>query len=174
MGAALLVKPVLDRSFSVITFGIAQVAMDIEPGIRMVLGTDVLHGATHTILGALIIAIFVMLISPSVCNCLLAKWNKEAIYYKQPWLLYSGAVSKAAVIMGAVFGTLSHVLLDSLIHHDIRPLSPFSQANPLMGLVTHDGVYQACMVAGVLGIAGWLFIGWLGHARQAKGEQGGT
>jgi len=174
MGAALLVKPALDRRFSVISFGIAQVAMDIEPGIRMALGTDVFHGPTHTIFGALIMALLMMLIAPRICNYLLAKWNKEVIYYKQPWLVYSGAVSRIAVIGGAFFGTLSHVLLGSLMHHDIHPLNPFSQANPLMGLVTHDGVYQACTIAGVLGVAGWLSIGWVGHARQTKGEQGGT
>ena len=146
MGAALFIKPALDRNFSVITFGIAQVAMDIEPGVRMVLGTDVLHGATHTILGALIIAVLVMLIAPGVCNCLLEKWNKEVIYYKKLWLLHSGAVSKTTIIMCALFGTLS----------------------------SHDGAYQACMVAAILGMASWLAMKWAGHARQAKGEKRGT
>lgn len=174
MGAALFIKPALDRNFSVITFGIAQVAMDIEPGVRMVLGTDVLHGATHTILGALIMAVLVMLIAPGICNCLLAKWNKEVIYYKQPWLLHAGAASKTAIIMCALFGTLSHVFLDSLMHHDIHPLSPFSQANPCMGLISHDGVYQACVVAGVFGVASWLSIKWVGRSRQANGGQCGT
>ena len=165
MGAALIVKPVLARRFSVITFGIAQVVMDIEPGIRMALDSGVLHGSTHTVLGALILAAIVMLIAPSICNSLLAKWNKEVVYYKKAWLVYPCPVSKTAIIMGAFFGTLSHVVLDSLMHHDIHPLSPFSQANPFMGLITHDGVYQACTIAGVLGVAGWL---------HNKGEQRGA
>jgi hypothetical protein len=71
MGAALMAKPALNRNISVITFGIAQVAMDIEPGIGMLTGADVLHGPTHTILGALVIAYLVMLIAPVVCNFLL-------------------------------------------------------------------------------------------------------
>lgn len=172
MGAALIVKPALNRRFSVITFGIAQVAMDIEPGVRMAAGTDVLHGPTHTILGALIMAFLVMLVAPGICNYLLAKWNKEVIYYKRPGLLHSGPVSKTAVVMGAFFGTLSHVLLDSLIHHDIHPLSPFSQANPFMDLITHDGVYQACTIVGVLGSAAWLIIQWAAHPpQQAKGAR---
>lgn len=174
MGAALFIKPALDRNFSVITFGIAQVAMDIEPGVRMALGTNVLHGATHTILGALVMAILVMLIAPRICNHLLTKWNKEAIYYKQSWLLHSSAVSNTAVTMGAFFGTLSHLLLDCLIHHDIHPLSPFSQANPCLGLISHDGVYQACVAAGVFGVASWLSVKWVGRSRQAKGGQCGS
>ena len=70
MGAALIAKPGLNRNISVITFGIAQVAMDIEPGVGMLTGADVLHGPTHTILGALVIAYLVMLFAPGVCNYL--------------------------------------------------------------------------------------------------------
>ena len=170
MGVALLVKPALNRRFSVITFGIAQVAMDVEPGIRMALGSDLLHGPTHTILGALVMASLVMLTAPGLCNGLLAKWNKEVIHYKLPGLVHSGPVSKTAVVVGAFFGTLSHVFLDSLMHHDIHPLSPFSQANPFMGLISHDGVYQACTIAGILGIVTWLAIQGAGRMLQEKGE----
>lgn len=170
MGAALVVKPALDHRFSVISFGIAQVAMDLEPGIRMWAHADVLHGPTHTFLGALIMAFVVMLIAPGICNRLLAKWNKEVAYCKQPWLTHAEPVSKFAVANGAFFGTLSHVVLDSLMHHDIRPMSPFSESNPFMGLVTSDGVYQACALAGVFGIAGWLARQGIGRYR-AKGER---
>ena len=166
MGAALIVKPVLNRYFSVITFGIAQIAMDIEPGIGMLTGAEVLHGPTHTILGALIIALLVTLISPSICVRLLERWNAEVIHYKQPWLAHSGGVSRIAVIVGAVFGTLSHVALDSLIHHDIHPLLPFSRENPLAGLVQHDEVYRMCAIAGALGAVAWLSFRRAGHLKQ--------
>lgn len=84
MGAALVVKPALNRYFSVITFGIAQIAMDIEPGVGMLTGAEALHGPTHTILGALIVACLVTLIAPRVCSFLLSKWNKEVIHYNFP------------------------------------------------------------------------------------------
>lgn len=165
MGAALIVKPGFNRNFSVITFGLAQIAMDIEPGIGMLTGADVLHGPTHTILGALVIACLVMLIAPSVCNFLQYRWNKEVIHYKLPWLVQSEALPKSALISGAFFGTLSHVALDSLMHHDMHPLQPFSTANPLLGLISHDAVYQLCAIAGVLGIAAWLAMKWAGRSR---------
>ena len=174
LGAALIVKPALNRNFSVITFGIAQVAMDIEPSVGLMTGADVLHGPTHTILGALVIACLVMLISPSICGFLLAKWNKEVIHYKWPRLVQSEAVPKTAVIIGAFFGTLSHVALDSLMHHDIQPLLPFSKANPLMGLVTHDGLYQSCAIAGVLGTIAWFALRWIGRSSQVGGESVST
>ncbi len=166
MGAALIAKPALSRNISVITFGIAQVAMDIEPGIGMLTGADVLHGPSHTILGALGIAYLVMLIAPVVCNFLLSKWNKEVTFHKLPWLAQSEVTSKAAVKVGAFFGTLSHVVLDSLMHHDIHPLQPFSQGNPLSGLISHDGVYQLCVITGVVGAISWLMMQWLGRTRH--------
>lgn len=169
MGAALIVKPGLNRTFSVITFGLAQVAMDIEPGIGMLTGADVLHGPTHTILGALVIAYLVMLIAPSVCNYLLRRWNKEVTHHKLAWLVQPETPSKTAVAVGAFFGTLSHVALDSLMHHDIRPLSPFSDANPLTGFVSHDGVYQLCAIAGAIGSVVWLATLWFD--RPAKDEK---
>lgn len=174
MGIALIAKPALNRRFSIVTFGIAQVVMDIEPGIRMWASADVLHGPTHSILGALILAFLVMQIAPSICNYLVAKWNKEVSHYKQPWLLHSDPVSKSAVAFGALFGTLSHLVLDSLIHHDIHPLSPFLAANPLSDLVTHDGVYQACTIMGVVGIAAWLAAQCTRHYRTKLGKRHGA
>ena len=167
MGAALIAKPGLNRNISVITFGIAQIAMDIEPGVGMLTGAAVLHGPTHTILGALVIAYLVTLIAPSICNYLLRRWNKEVTHHKLPWLVQP-EISKTAMAVGAFFGTLSHVVLDSLMHHDIHPLAPFSQVNPLMGLVSHDTVYQLCAIAGVSGAVAWVAMQWLGRPTHVK------
>ena len=168
MGAALLVKPGLNRNFSVITFGVAQVAMDIEPGVGMLTSSAVLHGPSHTIFGALVIACLVMIIAPSICGYLLRGWNKEVIHHKLPWLAQPEALPSVAVAVSAFFGTLSHVALDSLMHHDMQPLQPFSQANPLLGLVSHDGVYQLCAIAGVLGAAAWVAMQWFGRPAQVN------
>lgn len=166
MGAGLVVKPGMDRNFSVITFGIAQVAMDVEPGIGMLTGAAVLHGPSHTVLGALVIACIVMLVSPWVCCQLLRRWNKEVTHYGLTRWVQAETPPKKAVVLGAFFGTLSHVVLDGLIHHDIQPLLPFSGSNPLAGLVAHDAVYQACTVAGVLGAAAWLSLKWIGRRER--------
>lgn len=161
MGVALIVKPGLGRHFSVITFGIAQVAMDIEPLIGMLTGAEVLHGPSHTIVGALIVACLVLLVAPRICNFLLRRWNKEFVHYKLPRLVETVPVTRLAVISGAFFGTLSHVLLDSLMHHDIRPLSPFSVANPLMGLMPQDGIYWLCTITGVMGTMLLIVMKWI-------------
>ena len=160
MGAALIVKPGLGKHFSVITFGIAQMAMDIEPLTCMLSGAKVLHGPSHTIVGAMVIACLVLVVAPGISNFLLRRWNKEAMHYKLPWLVETVPVSRLAVIVGAFFGTLSHVLLDSLMHHDMQPLLPFSAANPLMGLMPHDEIYWLCGIAGAMGAMLWIVMKW--------------
>ncbi len=77
LGAALIVKVGFSRHFSVIAFGIPQVEMDIEPGVGMLTGVEVLHGRSQIILGALAIAFLLMLVAPKICTYLLVKWNKE-------------------------------------------------------------------------------------------------
>jgi hypothetical protein len=172
LGAALIVKPAAKRHFSVITFGLAQIAMDIEPGIGMMFDRDVLHGPSHTLIGALLIALVIVWIAPHICNPILARYNREVIFYKVPWLCEPESVSRTSVLSGVLFGTLSHIVLDSLMHADIHPLAPLTPVNPLLGLVSHDGVYAWCVVFGVTGAAAWLH-GKLQLRRQLE-ELAGT
>ena len=160
LGAALIVKPASGSRFSLLTFAIAQIAMDIEPGVGMFLGSEVLHGPSHTVGGAFLIACIVALIAPRICDPLLRRFNRELIHYKQYWLLEPESLNRTAVLSGAFFGTFSHIVLDSLMHHDIHPLAPFSTANPLLDLVSHDGVYQLCTVLSVVGAVLWLVSKW--------------
>lgn len=158
MGAALITKPAARQHFSVLVFGITQVAMDIEPMIGMIRGWDVLHGPSHTIMGALVISALVAWLSPPLCNFLLSRFNQEAAHHKMDWLQEPYPITNIAALTGALFGALSHLVLDSLMHHDIHPLAPFSNANPLTDLISHDGVYQLCVVLGVIGTVAW-FVG---------------
>jgi len=158
MGAAMIVKPAARQHFSVLVFGIAQVAMDIEPLVGMIRDWDVLHGPSHTILGALAIGAMVAWLSPPLCNLILNRFNQEVSQHNMSWLQELHPISKVAAMTGALFGTLSHLVLDSLMHHDIHPFAPFSNANPLMDLVSHDGVYKLCVVLGVVGVVTWFAI----------------
>lgn len=165
MGAGLAAKAALDRHFSVLTFGIAQIAMDIEPLIGMIRDVDVLHGPTHTYIGALAIGFAVMLVSPFICRPILRRYNYEARAMRASWLACPEHFSKGAVALGAFIGTLSHVLLDSLMHADVRPFWPVSNSNPLLGLVSVDAVYQLCFWLGVASAIAWL-VGKYRHGRQ--------
>lgn len=163
MGAALIVKPAAQKHLSLITFGVAQIAMDIEPFIGMVRNSDILHGPTHTVLGAMVIAFLVALVSPSICRPILYRYNQEVTVYKLHWLSEPTEPTRLAIWSGAFGGTLSHIVLDSLMHDDLRPFAPFSDANPLLYRVSHDDVYQLCFLLGVVGCMAWLLTKWVGR-----------
>jgi hypothetical protein len=58
------------------------------------------------------------------------------------------------VFLGAVLGGYSHVALDSVMHPDIRPLSPFSGANILLGSLSLGWLHMLCLALGAVGLAG--------------------
>ncbi|MGV3627766.1 MAG: DUF4184 family protein [Betaproteobacteria bacterium] len=155
MGPALVIKVASGRHFSVLVFGIAQVAMDIEPLIGIIKGWTVLHGWTHTVAGATLIGIAVFLLARPLCNWILRRWNRELEYHKLHWLRSPEPVTRPAAASGAFIGTYSHVFFDSIMHADMLPLRPWSADNALLGLISIDALYLACFVAGLAGVAIW-------------------
>lgn len=160
MGAALIVKSAAQKHLSLITFGIAQIMIDIEPFIGMMRQSDILHGPTHTLWGAITIGFLVALVSPTICRPILRRYNQEVTTYKLRWLSEPIEPTRVAIWSGALWGTLSHIILDSFMHDDMRPLAPFSDANPLLHVISHDGVYQLCVALGVIGCIAWLLTKW--------------
>jgi hypothetical protein len=62
-------------------------------------------------------------------------------------------LSMRAVAIGAMTGAYSHVLLDSVMHPDIRPFAPFSDSNPLLGATSVQALHWSCVVSGLVGVA---------------------
>lgn len=160
MGPGLAIKALAGRRFSVLTFGIAQVAMDIEPLVGLVRGSSVLHGPTHNYLAAVAIAVVVAFVSLTVGRPILRRWNQELSFYGLAWLVEAESLAPAPVLTGAFVGTLSHVILDSVMHSDIAPLAPWSDANALLGFVSVSALYQFCVLTGLLGAVGWAYRAW--------------
>lgn len=50
MGPGILLKALLQGSFSLMVFGWSQIVMDLQPLIAMLTGMGKLHGFTHTYL----------------------------------------------------------------------------------------------------------------------------
>ncbi len=160
MGPGLAIKSLAGRRFSVLTICVAQVAMDIEPLIGLVRGSSVLHGPTHTYLAAIVIAIAVAAVSPPICRPILRRWNRELSFHRLGWLVEPESFAPLPAIAGAFVGTISHVILDSIMHSDISPLAPWSNANGLLGIISIAALHQFCVLAGLFGIVGWLAIAW--------------
>jgi hypothetical protein len=124
MGPGLAVKAVCGHYFSLMVFGFSQVAIDIEPLVRMIRGDVVLHGLTHTYLGATVIAVLSVVVGRPVCQFLLNYWPPDPYSPFLNWLRGPKVISWPASIAGAFVGTYSHIFLDSVMHSDMQRSRP--------------------------------------------------
>lgn len=105
-GPGLLVKAVAPHAFSFKLFLATQIALDLEPGVRMLLGHAELHGWTHTWPGSLV-----------VCGVAAAVWRSLAGHDLRYFTI--DRLSLPVLVFTALFGAWSHVLLDGLVHADM-------------------------------------------------------
>lgn len=107
-GAALPFELVLRGRFSTAAFVLANAVMDIQPVLALGFGVPVaVHGWTHSLAGASLIAAALSLLG---------------------WRL----PRRGAYAAGFFAGALTHVALDSLMHHDLSPLYPWREGNPVI------------------------------------------
>ena len=172
LGPGGIFKALGGRYFSFTVFGFSQVAMDIEVLVRMYREDAILHGFTHTYVGATLIGILSFLIGKPICEGCLRLWNEAVSRKGYPRFHIAPRISWLAALTGAMIGTYSHVFLDSLVHADMRPLAPFSNANPRFGVISADNLYLLCL--GLGGLAGVLFLiisGWRKYTPEAIREK---
>lgn len=142
LGAGAAFKAIGDRHFSFMVFGGAQVMMDIEPLIGIIRDSDVLHGPSHTLPGALIIGAVAGLIGRPISLAVLRLLG-----------FADARISWTASFAGALLGTGSHILLDAVMHADMRPWWPLSTHNALLGALPIDHLHLLCLGLGVVGAA---------------------
>lgn len=156
VGPALVAKPLLGRYFSVLVFAFANGAMDIEPIVRFLLRDAVLHGFTHTYVGATLLGAVSLAAGKPLCEWFLRRFQADAASPFLVWLHGPDRIGWGAAALSAFAGTYSHVLLDSIMHGDMEPFFPWSKANGLLLAVPVDTLNLACVVSGAVGLA---FIG---------------
>jgi membrane-bound metal-dependent hydrolase YbcI (DUF457 family) len=121
-------------------FGGSQVLMDLEPLIGILTHKPILHGPTHTLLGALVIGTLAGTIGKPISAAVL-RWLSIP-HYPLTW---------TASFVGAYAGTFSHVLLDAIMHSDMSPWWPIAVGNQLLGQISLSHLHMACTIAGLLG-----------------------
>lgn len=141
-GAAL--HALTPRQISFLAFCAANVLIDIEPGYYLLTGQYPLHRFCHTVIGAALIVAATLALFAAARAC--------STYLPLPNLLGWKSLRWPPVVWGALSGSYSHILLDSIMHSDIRPLAPFSQANPLWLIASPVRLHQACLIAGLLAL----------------------
>lgn len=139
-------------------FGWAQILMDIQPLLVMLTGEGHLHGFTHTYIGATLIAP-----AAAVSGKYLGEFGLRVLHLPQHL-----PISWPAAFLGAFIGTYSHIVLDSIMHADIRPLSPFSESNILFRMISLGQLHLFCVTAGVVGGAVYFAVTtWLAGRKDA-------
>jgi membrane-bound metal-dependent hydrolase YbcI (DUF457 family) len=121
-------------------FGGSQVLMDIEPLVHMIRGDAVLHGISHTVAGAFVVAIVSTLLGLPLTNAAL-----RLLEVSDPPVSWKGASASAFI------GTYSHIALDAVMHGDMRPLWPIANGNGFLGIVSVGTLNVLCIVAGLSG-----------------------
>jgi membrane-bound metal-dependent hydrolase YbcI (DUF457 family) len=110
------------RYVSFLAFCAANVLMDIEPLYYILTRQSPLHRFFHTYVGAAIVAISTA--------ALFAVSRRGARVLRLPNSFNWQDLGMRAVAIGAAAGTISHVLLDSVMHSDIRPFAPSATPIP--------------------------------------------
>lgn len=152
-GPGFALKSLSGRWFSVTVFCFAQVLIDLEPGWFMLMGADHVHRFLHTYLGATLAGIGAATAGKPLCELALRLWNAQLSPAQARWLGAPPRISWFAAASGGLAGGWSHVLLDSFMHADMRPLAPWREANALLFSVHVDTLYLGCALAGVAGLA---------------------
>lgn len=143
------VKAVARRKFSWAVFALVNVLIDLEPITYFLITLSPDHRFFHTIIGATLIAILAAIYGRGLCEGAIKIWNAEI---KSRWLIAETNISKVAAWSGALIGAWSHLLLDSFMHDDIKPLSPFTDSNVLLGTVPIATLHSICIGSGLLGL----------------------
>jgi hypothetical protein len=146
LGPGLLVKAAVPRQFSMAAYSLAQVVIDLESGYYLLRGEYPVHRQAHTFfLGGLIGLLCGLIVSQ------VGEWwarprdlvpDALAVEYRLPIAAASG-----------IFGGIFHSVLDGIMHADMRPFRPFTDANPLYGLVSLRVLYLFCIITGFVGAA---------------------
>jgi membrane-bound metal-dependent hydrolase YbcI (DUF457 family) len=133
-GPALVAKGLLKNRFCICTFAVSQVIIDLESLFYLLQNDWPVHRFLHTYIGATLAIII---------SIVLSKLLLRILSLNTTW--------KAILIAGA-FGGYSHVILDSIMHRDIRPLNPFFESNGLLGIMGLSDLHHLCIYSGVLGL----------------------
>src|SRR5262245_55839686 len=159
-GPGAAIKAALGRRFSFTVFAFSQVLIDIEPGTRMLAGADQLHPHLHTYAGATAVALLSAWPGRPVCEWTLRLWNRQLSPAQARWLGVEPTIPAAAVWSGAIIGAYSHVVLDSIMHADLRPFAPLSDTNRLLHLISISDLHLLCIALGALGVAALAVSRW--------------
>lgn len=150
-GPALAAKAAAPKHVSFLAFAATQVVIDSEVLVYLWYGMWPIHRFFHTYLGATVIAVLTVIIGRPLLGGAIRVWNRAMGSLQRSGLRIEPRIPVRPALVGALLGSWSHVLLDSMLYTDMEPFAPFSSSNALLGLLAGFKVYLLCVVLGVLG-----------------------
>lgn len=147
-GPGILIKSILWRRFSLFVFVYSQILIDCETLWNILAGHERLHTFFHTYLGSLIIVAILTFTAKPLFEVSMKLWSSHSQKGVQ--------LPHVLALFSALIGVWSHVFLDSIMHQDITPFAPFSDANPLLQIVSLDILHLGCIYSGILGGFIWM------------------
>jgi len=149
----------LRKYLHVPTFMVANVIIDVEPLLVLVLGLNYpLHGYLHTFFFAFLTGLALGYIMFFIDRFL------HSIYKILMLVPEENQNIKTFMVTG-ILGAIFHVLLDSPLYGDIHPLFPLAQ-NPFYNPNLSLEVYTFCVWMGIIGII--YYIGLLIYPTMKK------
>jgi hypothetical protein len=151
-GPGALLHAVAPRHVSFLAFCAANVLIDLESLYNLIHHQHPVHAFFHTYVGATLVVITVWAIFATGRAFAARIWLPNVFGWQH--------LTSRQVCLGAALGAYSHVVLDSVMHSDIRPLAPLSDANVLLSIVSLGALHLTCIALGLLGLlimaARWL------------------
>jgi hypothetical protein len=144
-------KAIAPGKFSWAIFALVNVLIDLEPITYFLITLSPEHHFFHTIIGATLIAVLAAVYGRGLCEGAIKIWNDEI---KSKLLIAEPNISKVGAWSGALIGAWTHLLLDSFMHDDIKPLSPFTDSNVLLGSIPIATLHTICLTSGLIGLLG--------------------
>ncbi len=157
-GPALLVKGVVPRWFSWTAFVASQIVIDLESLYFLTRHQYPVHRSLHTLVGATLAGVGTAIVLLGLRALASRGFGPGALEPRFPRFRYE--LAPHALAVGALVGGISHPLLDGLMHSDVRPFGPWSDANPWLGAVSLDVLHDGCLIAGVAGGVILALRGW--------------
>lgn len=150
-GVGLLAKGCGGQRFSFLAFCATQVALDLESGYYLLRDEWPFHRFLHTFAGAILVCGAVVV----ACRRVGARWAARSepagtlIRFARDDL--TSLRSTVAAVVTTAIGVLGHLIPDGIMHADVRPFAPFTDENPLYGIVSLAVLHWSLIVGGAVG-----------------------
>lgn len=167
LGPALCLGIPLRKYIHAPTFILANVVLDVEPLLVLVMGLNYpLHGYLHTFIAAVGVGVTFGL------AMFLLERTMHPLYSKL-LLEPETKLKKSQFIIAGVTGAMLHVLFDAPLYSDIKPFYPLT-ANPLFGSASSSEIYLLSVLMGILGVIFYVLLLVVQMYKRVREKSSGT